>query len=159
MAPSSYSIRVYTMQFRENNSENNSEMGGALNKPKFNSESLERLQSIEEKIESYVGSLQEVNSEEKISVKNLLLKHKNIFPDTPGCTHVYEHVIRPTVEKPYVKKSYPVPLHQQPAVDREIKKMLEQNIIERSCSEFCNPKSNLKKEWRRTYLLGCAFFK
>ena len=52
---------------------------------------------------------------------------------------VYEHEIRVTVQKPFVRKSYPVPLRQQPAVDREIDRMLQQRIITRSCSEFCNP--------------------
>ena len=51
-----------------------------------------------------------------------------------------------TVQKPFVRKSYPIPLHVQAAVDKEIKKMLEQGIIQRYCGEFLNPIRVVKKE-------------
>ena len=41
--------------------------------------------------------------------------------------------------KPIVKRSYLVALHQQTTVARELEKMLERGVIERSCSEFYNP--------------------
>ena len=90
--------------------------------------------------------LTELNDAEKIQVKDLLYKHKDVFSEEPGCTMVYEHEIRVTVQKPFVKKSYPVPLHQQAAVDKEIEKMFGQGIIQRSCSEFCNPIRVVKKK-------------
>ena len=57
-----------------------------------------------------------------MSVKELLIKHKDVFSDQPGCTSVHEHDLRLTVEKTFVRKSYPVSLHKRAAVDREIEK-------------------------------------
>ena len=101
---------------------------------------------VSENMGSDVNNLTELNVEEKMRVKDLLYKHKDVFSEEPGCTMVYEHEIRVTVQKPFVKKSYPVPLHQQAAVDKEIEKMLGQGIIQRSCSEFCNPIRVVKKK-------------
>ena len=62
------------------------------------------------------------------------------------CTHLYEHRIHPIVDKPIVKRSDPVPLHQKAAVSREIDRMPELGIIERSCSDCCNPIRNVDKK-------------
>lgn len=53
--------------------------------------------------------------------------------------HVYEHKIELTAPKTVVRRSYPLPLHQKAAVNKEIERVLEMGIIERSTSEFCNP--------------------
>ena len=96
-------------------------------------------ESIEEQIVRYVNDLDEISTDECLAMKQLLLKHKSLFSEEPGCTHMYNHVITPIIEKPHVRKSYPVPLYQQAAVELEIEKMLQLGIIERLCSEFCNP--------------------
>ena len=103
-------------------------------------------ESLFNKIESYDEKLKHLNENERKQVKKLLYHHKDVFSEEPGCTHVYEHEIRVIVQKPFVRKSYPVPLQQQPAVDKEIEKMLRQGIIQRSCSEFCNPIRVVKKK-------------
>ena len=94
---------------------------------------------IDNKIERYIQTCENLNSNEKRAVEELLLKFTDVFSDQPGCTHVYQYAITPIVTKPFVKRFYPIRLHQQQAVDQEINKMLEQGIIERSCSDFCNP--------------------
>ena len=95
--------------------------------------------SMKARIEEYVNNLETLTVDQRIKVQEVFLRNSLVFSDSPGCTHVYEHVITPTVAKPYVKKSYPVPIHQRNAVSREINRMLALGIIERSASEFCNP--------------------
>ena len=102
--------------------------------------------SIMEKINNYDKHLHELNDNEKSQIQVLLHKHRDVFSDEPGCTDIYEHEIKVMVPKPFVRKSYPIPLHVQSAVDKEIKKMLEQGIIQRSCGEFCNPIRVVKKK-------------
>ena len=48
-------------------------------------------------------------------------------------------------------------MYQQAAVDREIENMLQQNIIERSCSEFCNPIRIVKKSGEVRICLDARF--
>ena len=95
--------------------------------------------NMKSRIQEYVNNLETLTVEQRIKVLKVFLRNSSIFSDSPGCTHVYEHVITPTAAKPYVKKSYPDPIHQRNAVSREINKMLALAIIERSPSEFCNP--------------------
>ena len=101
--------------------------------------------SIENQIETYTENLNDLNSREKETVKEFLIMHPAVFSNKPGCTNAYEYAINPTFEKPFVKNSYPVPLHQQAAIDREIENMLEQGIIEHLCSEYSNPIRIVKK--------------
>ena len=105
-----------------------------------------------EKLENYDEHLQDLNENKRRLVKNLLSYHKDVFSDEPRYTHVYEHDIRVTVQKPFVRKSYPVPLRQQSAVDKEIDRMPQQGIITRSCSEFRNPIRIVQKKMET-----CAF--
>ena len=102
-------------------------------------EYIEKSVAIEDQIILYVEKLNGLNHTEKAEILKLLLKYREVFSDQPGCTRTYENEIKPTSDKPFVKKSYPIPLYQQSAVDRDIHKMLRQGIIEYSCSEYCNP--------------------
>ena len=76
----------------------------------------------------------------------LLNKHKPVFENHHTTTDVYVHEIRVTDESKFVRKTYPIPLHYQKQVDEEISKMLENNIIERSNSNFLNPMVVVKKK-------------
>ena len=68
------------------------------------------------------------------------------FQNTHTTTHVYTHDIQVTDENKFVRKTYPIPLHYQKLVDEEIGKMLDENIIERSNSNFLNPMVIVKKK-------------
>ena len=60
--------------------------------------------------------------------------------------HVYTHEIDVTDENKFMHKTYPIPLYYQKIVAEEIKKMLDDNIIERSNSNFLNPMVIVKKK-------------
>ena len=59
---------------------------------------------------------------------------------------VYTHEIKVTDENKFLRKTYPIPLHYQELVDEEIKKKLDDNIIERSNSNFPNTMLIVKKK-------------
>ena len=80
-----------------------------------------------------------LNAEEREIVKNLLIQHKDIFLEIPGRMTGYEYRIKVKNSKKVVRRSYPIPLAQRDAVSREIKKMLEWDVIELSESAYCNP--------------------
>ena len=98
--------------------------------------------SMNARIEEYVDNLEILTVEQRKKVfpnlSEVFLRNSGVFSDSPGCTHLYEHVITPTVANPYVKKSYTISIHQRNGVSREINRMLELGIIERSASKFCN---------------------
>ena len=98
-----------------------------------------RRVGLESELREYVSNIKTLDLEQKKIMYNLLWTHRNVFSSEPGRACIYEHVIRLSVQKPYVRKSYPVPLHQRDAVKIEINKMLSLGIIERSSSSFCNP--------------------
>ena len=72
-------------------------------------------------------------------MESLFIRWKEVFSREPGCTSVYEHDIVPRTSNLKVRKSYPVPLAQEEAVDRDIQRMLDMGVIEPSTSSFCNP--------------------
>ena len=59
---------------------------------------------------------------------------------------VYTHEIKVTDENKFVRKTYSIPLLYQKLVDEETKKILDNNIIEHSNSNFLNPMVIVKKE-------------
>lgn len=71
-------------------------------------------------VENYVREIKALTVEPKTIVKDLLLRNRAVFSKKPGKTHVYEHNIHLLTDKPFVRKSYPVPLSMRPAVDKEI---------------------------------------
>lgn len=48
--------------------------------------------------------------------------------------------------RPFVRRSYPIPLAYRNAVDQEIEAMLEAGVIERSNSPYCNPLRVVRKK-------------
>ncbi|XP_046422345.1 uncharacterized protein LOC124180641 [Neodiprion fabricii] len=83
------------------------------------------------------------------AVINLILHHKEHFSEKPGCTNIYEHKIRLINDKPFIRRSYPIPIALKSAVDLEIREMLRSGIIERSISPFCNPLRIVQKKDNR----------
>jgi transposase InsO family protein len=92
------------------------------------------------------------NPMQKDAIINLLVRYKNLFSDKPGCTTIYEHKIRLTSDRPFLRKTYPIPFALRDAVDLEIQEMLKVGIIERSVSPFCNPLRIVKKKDGRVRL-------
>lgn len=89
-------------------------------------------------MEKYVVELKSFSEEQK-KIEDLLYKYRAVFSNEPECTNVYEHKIVLKNRKTIVRKSHPVALSQQPAVGKEMERMLDLDIIEPSNSDYCNP--------------------
>lgn len=89
---------------------------------------------VEKLSESQVLKKHELNS-----FSELLREYRNVFHKLPGRVTIYEHRIRIYEDRPFVKRSYPVPIMHREKVRIELKKMLDLGIIERSYSEYINP--------------------
>ena len=94
---------------------------------------------VDAQIEASLIKVTGLNERQISQVRELLHTHRTLFSNKPGLTRLYEHVITPIMQKPFVKRSYPVPLKHRAAVEKEIEDMMKLGIIERSSSEFCNP--------------------
>lgn len=124
----------------------------AFEKSKNNSDRVKRLFSL--------MKLQHLNDEEQRTIENICAKYADIFylpGDKLSTTDVYTHTIsiKPNTS-PIFSKQYRLPYSQKDEVKSQIKKMLEEGIIESSKSDWSSPillvpkKSNLAedKKWR-----------
>lgn len=93
----------------------------------------------ESKIDKYLGGVDHLDESQKKRVKRLFLNYRDVFSDKPDCTHVYAHKLKMMKNKPILKKSYPVAIHQRDALRKLFQKLLAMGIIERSQSQYCNP--------------------
>lgn len=102
--------------------------------------------------------LKHLNSEEKSSIETICTKYSDLFflpGDKLTTTNIYEQSItlRPNVTSTYVKP-YRLPQSMKPEIDRQVKQMLKDDIIEESSSEWNSPvllvpkKSEGCKKWR-----------
>lgn len=86
--------------------------------------------------------LDHLNEEEYKEISTLLKKHKNIIykeDENLSFTHKIKHRINTKHEDPIYVKSYRYPEVHREEVDRQIKEMLEQNIICHSKSPYSAP--------------------
>lgn len=96
-------------------------------------------QSFFEHVRAIVTSLMGLSGEQRVTLEKLLCQYEHLFSDEVGCAKIYEHSIKLATNKPFVKRSYPIPLKYREAVDLELQNMLRERVIERSNSPFCNP--------------------
>ena len=80
-------------------------------------------------------------------LEDVLRKHASVFSDVPGLCRVGEHSIRVRQGMPIPKrKLYPIPMCYREEVDRQVKDLLEMDIIEHSNSEYAHPVVCVKKK-------------
>jgi hypothetical protein len=84
----------------------------------------------------YAENISQVKLKE---LKNLVCEYKDIFSDVPTITNLDEHKIDLTDEHPVRCKPYPVPLHLENALNREIDDMLKAGLIEPSEAYYASP--------------------
>lgn len=70
---------------------------------------------------------------------SLIQKHQPIFQDKPGLHHFFSYKFNVKPHEPYKIKPYPVPFSRRPAVQKEIDRMIQWGVIERSDSPYNNP--------------------
>lgn len=112
----------------------------------------ERRGTIHDDFQEVARKLKGLKLEQTEQVKKLLQKYEKLFMDKPGGTTIYTHRLRVIPHKPFVSRSYPIPLVVRKSVRQEIEEMLRAGIIERSESQYCNPLHVVKKKDGRVRL-------
>lgn len=97
-------------------------------------------------INQYVDTITILSPNQKRIARELFLRNKEVFSDKPGRLKGFEHKIRILQEKPFVKRSQPVALHEKAELDNEIRTMEDMGIIRRANSEYCNPMRTVRKK-------------
>ncbi|MEZ4977668.1 MAG: reverse transcriptase family protein, partial [Chitinophagales bacterium] len=88
-----------------------------------------------------------LTQEQKQELISVLIKHKHVFNNNPGSCRSGMHSIE--VEKDVGiprRKLYPIPLVYRDEVDKQIKNMLENDLIEPSVSKYAHPVVCVKKK-------------
>ena len=80
-----------------------------------------------------------IGSSQRESLWRVVENFREVFADIPGRARNYECELKVREHAPYVQRSYPVPYAKRRAVQSELEKMLEGDIIERSVSPYSNP--------------------
>lgn len=98
-------------------------------------EKLDFGQLVNEKVEKAAG----LTYSEKVELESLLWEYKDVFSDAPGIVKKIQCVLKLKPHKPFFQKPYDVAIARRPAVERELKKLVDSGVIERSSSEYNNP--------------------
>lgn len=75
----------------------------------------------------------------------MLDKYRLLFSNKQGCAKGYQHELKLVKERPSIRHTYPVPLQLREPTRRAINKMLEDHVVERAISQYCNPLRIVKK--------------
>lgn len=94
----------------------------------------DRISEIQDVIEKT-----EIKENQKEQLEEILREYVEIFSESPGKTHTYEHSFSVRDNSNFVGPVYAIPQKYAKAVDEEIKKMLSLGIIEPSASANLNP--------------------
>ncbi|XP_062590636.1 uncharacterized protein LOC134252230 [Saccostrea cucullata] len=81
----------------------------------------------------------DLNREERQTLMDLLYRYSDVLTDVPGHTHVLEHEIRTTTDKPVRVSPRQIPFAMMETVKDEVRKMLEIGVIEYSESPCSSP--------------------
>jgi len=92
--------------------------------------------SMVQQIRLIIQEINTLDSNRKNKLEHLLVKYKDIFSDKPGCINSYVHKITLNSStlnssKPFMKRSYPIPIKYRTVVEEEINKMIKDGIIKR----------------------------
>ena len=84
------------------------------------------------KIEGNVAKLELLSGGEKKKFWEILKKCKDIIFKKPGRLSIYQHELKIKGDKPFIIKTYPIPIKLRELVTSEINNLLELGIIRRS---------------------------
>ena len=85
------------------------------------------------------GKLRHLSNTEKNELKDLIQEYRHLFPDVPGRTDVVYHDVDVGDAKPVKQHPYRVNPLKAEHMEKELKYMLENDIIEPSSSEWSSP--------------------
>nr|CAH7738807.1 unnamed protein product [Callosobruchus chinensis] len=96
--------------------------------------------------EKVVQMSENFQKQEKSKLLQLLLNYRDVFSETPGPTDKYEHEIVLREDKPFFCKQYTIPFTYRAEVDKQVKIMLESDVIEQGRTEYVSPLMVVKKK-------------
>ena len=100
-------------------------------------------------IEEKVAKCKLLSREEKKKFWEVLKKYRDIFSKKPERLSIHEHELKIQEDKPFIIKTYPIPLKLRDLVTLEMNNLQELGNIRRSNSPYMNPVvTSLKKDGR-----------
>nr|CAH7764166.1 unnamed protein product [Callosobruchus chinensis] len=96
--------------------------------------------------EKVVQMSENFQKQEQSKLLQLLLNYRDVFSETPGRTDKYEHEIVLREDKPFFCKQYTIPFTYRAEVDKQVKIMLESDVIEQGRTEYVSPLMVVKKK-------------
>lgn len=104
----------------------------------YNEEKLKIYDEINSVVKEVVEKTH-LNSENEKKFRDILLKHHKVFKHKPGLTNQYKHKIEMINDKPWYKKSFPIPKKLKKEANLLINQMLEWKIIEPANTAYISP--------------------
>ena len=86
-----------------------------------------------------------LNKEERERIHEVLQTYEHVVRDAPGQTSITECTIKLTSDDPVRTKAYPIPHALRETLNKEVEKMLEADVIEKSSSPYSSPVVLVKK--------------
>lgn len=90
-------------------------------------------------LEGIVENLKTTRAGERRAFREMMLKNREVFSESPGCFRNYVHTIETIAHKPHKQKPYPIPYALRDKVWEALRQMEEGGIIQRRASPYCNP--------------------
>lgn len=97
-------------------------------------------------IRSKVEGVEDLNGCQRKDLEEVLMRNRRVFSERPGLVHGFECKLKIKEHAPFFRTPYDIPVSRKEAVSREIKRMLDWGIIERSNSRYNNPIVTVKKK-------------
>ena len=86
-----------------------------------------------------------MNKEERERIHEVLQRYDHVLRVAPGQTSITECAVKLTSKNPVRSKAYPIPHAMRESLNKEIEKMLEADVIEKSNSSYSSPVVLVKK--------------
>ena len=97
-------------------------------------------------LQTIAGALTSLEESQRGMVVDTLRKFRLLFSNKPGCAEGYEHQLKLVTNRPSIRYTYPVPFQLREPTRQAIKEMVENGVVERAISQYCNPLRIVKKE-------------
>lgn len=119
-----------------------------VNEDAENAENIQVIEPVTKSSSTYKDCFvdKSISSNEKEQLAQLMEKYAEIFSDIPGKSKFIQHHIKLTTDNPIKIKPYPVPIHYQDKVNKEIEELEKLGIIQRSESNYSSPMVIIRKK-------------
>ena len=88
----------------------------------------------------------DLSLEQRSALEELVYEYRDVFTNRPHSTTLEEHTIDLTTDEPIRQKPYPLPYALRDSMRKEIKDMMDYDVIERTSSPYASPVVLVKKK-------------